>query len=341
MTTPDDPNGGGIQGLKNTLKRPRAARPERQKRAAPAHRSQRKQQADPDQAAPGGQQESTTTDAAVDAAQKTPAAASVNNPEPSAAPAPTTEVTLDPTSGETNPEPRTATTEETSTQTPPKVAEPNGNEHSMPDPDTTTTSGPDTTAPETTPASEEAQTAGRDRAKEDSASSKEDSAGDAGGAPALPVQKVPWEQPEDDTDPDDATAHYVSPTVAKIPAAVMTRFNKARQTAASHTAPVLDAMVAHAHELDQLILQHRPEIAARYAQRRVPVRRLTTEKSTKADLRIRPTEAELGYLKALVNSINVWLEANWPKTKPTDQSEVITVLLDAYLPKPSPSKKAK
>lgn len=340
MTTPDDPNGGGIQGLKNTLKRPRSARPERQKRAAPAHRSQRKQEAHPDQAAPGGQQESTTADAAVDAAQKMPPAASVNKPEPSAAPAPTTEVTPGPSSGETNPEPRTVSTGEASTQTPPKVVEPNGTEQPTPDLDTTA-SGPDTTGPETAPAASEAQTAGRDRSKEDSASSKEDSAGDTGGAPALPVQKVSWEQPEDDTDPDDATAHYVSPTVAKIPAAVMTRFNKARQTAASHTAPVLDAMVAHAHELDQLILQHRPEIAARYAQRRVPVRRLTTEKSTKADLRIRPTEAELGYLKALVNSINVWLEANWPKTKPTDQSEVITVLLDAYLPKPSPSKKAK
>uniref|UniRef100_UPI003F49B1A3 hypothetical protein n=1 Tax=Nocardia suismassiliense TaxID=2077092 RepID=UPI003F49B1A3 len=158
------------------------------------------------------------------------------------------------------------------------------------------------------------------------------------GEAELPTPKVAWVMPEDNSDPDDATALYVSPTVAKIPVPVMRRFNIARRSAVSHTAPVLDAMFGHAHELDRLILKHRPEIAARYASRRMPLRRLTAEKATKADLRIRPTEAELNYLKALVNSINVWLEANWPKTKPTDQSEVITVLLDAYLPATKASK---
>lgn len=158
------------------------------------------------------------------------------------------------------------------------------------------------------------------------------------GEAELPTPKVAWTMPEAETDPDDSTALYVSPTVAKIPVPVMRRFNVARRTAVSHTAPVLDAMFGHAHELDRLILKNRPEIAARYAHRRMPLRRLTVEKSTKADLRIRPTEAELNYLKELVASINVWLESNWPKTKPTDQSEVITVLLDAFLPGAKSSK---
>ncbi|MFI5782648.1 hypothetical protein [Nocardia sp. NPDC051570] len=160
----------------------------------------------------------------------------------------------------------------------------------------------------------------------------------AQGSGGLPAQKQAWVMPEDSIEPDDPTALYVKPTVAKIPVPVMRRFNNARRGAASHTAVVLDAMAEHAHELDQLILRHRPEIAARYTRQRMPLRRLTMDKQTKDDLRIRPTEAELGYLKALVDSINAWLEANWPKIKPTDQSEVLTVLLDAYLPAPKPKK---
>ncbi|WP_280381341.1 hypothetical protein [Nocardia wallacei] len=160
----------------------------------------------------------------------------------------------------------------------------------------------------------------------------ESTASATGGGGVLPTPKHAWVMPETEIDPDDATALYVTPTVAKVPVAVMRRFNAARRGAASHTAIVLDAMFGHAQELDQLILAHRPEIAARYSRHRMPLRRLTAQKEKKDDLRIRPTEAELNYLKMLVDSINAWLEQNWPKTKPTDQSEVLTVLLDAHLP---------
>ncbi|MEV6774410.1 hypothetical protein AB0N05_37815 [Nocardia sp. NPDC051030] len=151
--------------------------------------------------------------------------------------------------------------------------------------------------------------------------------------------EVPWEKPVFKLDPKDPASRHIKGTTSKVPVSIMRRFNTARRSAPSHTAILVDAVRKHADSLPQLILRQRPEISRPDLDD--PLRHITFDSESKDDLRIRPTLLELQYFKALVESINVWLEANWPSSRPTNQSEIFAVMLDADLPTPKKRKPQK
>ncbi len=138
--------------------------------------------------------------------------------------------------------------------------------------------------------------------------------------------------PKLDIDPTDPTAHMVSPTVLSIPASIVKRFERARTTAPSHTALVLDALRAHAQELPTLILDRRPGLnpGDLFPFREAPGRTTT---DTPLPVRIRPTKGELAVMKKLSDWASARIAEQRPGQRETNRSEMVAAALDAFLPK--------
>jgi hypothetical protein len=64
-------------------------------------------------------------------------------------------------------------------------------------------------------------------------------------------------------------------------------------------------MIDHAHELDHLILDNRPEITTRRAQGPSPGQTPDCGKARQDDLRMRRQDPKLASLQELVSSINI------------------------------------
>lgn len=141
----------------------------------------------------------------------------------------------------------------------------------------------------------------------------------------------PGEIPTLEIDPDDPTAHIVSPTVLSIPASIVKRFERARAHAPSHTALVLDALRAHAQELPTLILNRRPgpKPGDLFPFREAPGR---TTQDTPLPVRIRPTKGELAVMKTLTDWASTRIGKQRPGTRETNRSEMVAAALDAFLP---------
>lgn len=139
--------------------------------------------------------------------------------------------------------------------------------------------------------------------------------------------------PNLNVDMSAAEAAAISPTVMTIPASVKLRFDLARQTAATHTGMMLDAVRAHAHELPTLVLGLRPGPPGSdlFPYRPNPTGRKSTER--REPLRVRPTVGELAVLDAIVEWVNAELRRLRPGTSKTNRSEVVGAALDAELPK--------
>ncbi|GAB4686170.1 hypothetical protein MOKP106_42650 [Mycobacterium avium subsp. hominissuis] len=144
----------------------------------------------------------------------------------------------------------------------------------------------------------------------------------------------PADMPRLDIDPDDPTAHLVSPTVLSVPGSIVKRFERARAHAPSHTALVLDALRAHAHELPALILNRRPgpKPGDLFPFREAPGR---TAQDTPLPVRIRPTKGELAVMKALTDWCSATITKQRPGTRETNRSEMVAAALDAFLPAPA------
>ncbi len=141
----------------------------------------------------------------------------------------------------------------------------------------------------------------------------------------------PGAMPTLDIDPDDPTAHIVSPTVLSIPASIVKRFERARAHAPSHTALVLDALRAHAQELPTLILNRRPgpKPGDLCPFREAPGR---TSQDTPLPVRIRPTKGELAVMKTLTDWASARIAKQRPGTRETNRSEMVAAALDVFLP---------
>lgn len=157
-------------------------------------------------------------------------------------------------------------------------------------------------------------------------------------APAAPVVAPPSAKtvggatlPKLDIDLTDAAAHIVSPTQLSIPTSIVTRFDKARAGASSHTALVIDALRENAERLPDLILGRRPGLKAGDL---FPFRAAVekTEAETPMPLRIRPTRGELDIMEKLVNWANEVIAKQRPGAKKTNRSEMVAAALDAHLP---------
>lgn len=150
---------------------------------------------------------------------------------------------------------------------------------------------------------------------------------------------APTALPTFDVDPTDPTAHIVSPTVLSIPESIQHRFKLARADAPSHTALVLDALRAHAHELPTLILNRRPGLKPGdlFPFREAPGH-TTTE--TPLPLRIRPTRGELAVMKKLAEWASTRMADLRTGTPATNRSEMVAAALDAFLP-PAPKRRTK
>lgn len=137
--------------------------------------------------------------------------------------------------------------------------------------------------------------------------------------------------PKLDIDLTDAAAHIVSPTQLSIPTSIVTRFDKARAGASSHTALVIDALRENAERLPDLILGRRPGLKAGDL---FPFRAAVekTEAETPMPLRIRPTRGELDIMEKLVNWANEVIAKQRPGAKKTNRSEMVAAALDAHLP---------
>ncbi|GAB4664293.1 hypothetical protein MOKP76_15510 [Mycobacterium avium subsp. hominissuis] len=146
-----------------------------------------------------------------------------------------------------------------------------------------------------------------------------------------PPTDEPAPMPQLDIDPADPTAQLVSPTVLSIPASIVKRFERARAHAPSHTALVLDALRAHAHELPDLIISRRPgpKPGDLFPFREAPGR---TTQDTPLPVRIRPTKGELAVMKALTDWISATIAKQRPGTRETNRSEMVAAALDAFLP---------
>lgn len=155
---------------------------------------------------------------------------------------------------------------------------------------------------------------------------------------ARPSTNGPAHMPKLDIDPADPTAQLVSPTVLSIPASIVKRFERARAQAPSHTALVLDALRAHAHELPDLIISRRPgpKPGDLFPFREAPGR---TTQDTPLPVRIRPTKGELAVMKALTNWVSATIDRQRPGTRETNRSEMVAAALDAFLPAPQQRRK--
>lgn len=131
---------------------------------------------------------------------------------------------------------------------------------------------------------------------------------------------------------DTSNVMVVTPTVLSIDAAIMRRFERARETAASHTAVVLDALRATAHDLPTLVRNGRP--AQRpddlFPWRASPGQSRTTRPE---QLRIRPTVGEIRVIDDLVETVNTEINSHQPGVGRASRSEVIAAALNTYLPK--------
>ncbi|WP_204815356.1 hypothetical protein [Mycobacterium riyadhense] len=154
------------------------------------------------------------------------------------------------------------------------------------------------------------------------------------------AQPIKADMPKLDIDLNDPTAHLVSPTVLSIPASIVKRFERARAHAPSHTALVLDALRAHAHELPTLILSRRPgpKPGDLFPFREAPGR--TAAQDTPLPVRIRPTKGELTVMKSLTDWASTSIAKQRPGTRETNRSEMVAAALDAFLPSP-PERRAK
>lgn len=152
-----------------------------------------------------------------------------------------------------------------------------------------------------------------------------------GSTQATSPTNQPADMPRLDIDPDDPTAHLVSPTVLSVPGSIVKRFERARAHAPSHTALVLDALRAHAHELPALILNRRPgpKPGDLFPFREAPGR---TAQDTPLPVRIRPTKGELAVMKALTDWSSATIAKQRPGTRETNRSEMVAAALDAFLP---------
>ncbi len=123
----------------------------------------------------------------------------------------------------------------------------------------------------------------------------------------------------------------VSPTVLSIEGSLMRRFERARKTAPSHTAIVLDALRACKDDLSTLVREARPAGASGdlFPWRRAPGQSRTTRPE---QLRIRPTVGELGVIDGLVHDVNAELNSQQPGVRRASRSEVVAAALNLYLP---------
>ncbi len=124
-----------------------------------------------------------------------------------------------------------------------------------------------------------------------------------------------------------------------VPEPLMRRFERARRSAESNTAVVLDALRAHANELPKLVTQARRPAAKTGQQDLFPWRtssrpaRGATVRVRRVQLPIRPLAGELQVIDSLVEWVQQEIGAA-PRSLGgrTTRSEVVTAALDAYLP---------
>lgn len=123
----------------------------------------------------------------------------------------------------------------------------------------------------------------------------------------------------------------VSPSVLTIENSIMRRFERARKTAPSHTAIVLDALRSCAQELPSLVRNARPQQSTNDL---FPWRAAPGEKRAgrAEQLRIRPTVGELGVIDGLVEWVNGELGAPEQGPRRVTRSKLVATALDRYLP---------
>lgn len=142
--------------------------------------------------------------------------------------------------------------------------------------------------------------------------------------------------PDLSVDADDPAALVVSPTVLSVPEPLMRRFERARRSADSNTAVVLDALRAHLAELPQLVSAARRPAAAAAGEPfpwRTSGRAGRAAKVRRVQLPIRPLAGELQVIDTLVGWVQEQVGGGARSLGGrTTRSEVVVAALDAYLP---------
>lgn len=158
----------------------------------------------------------------------------------------------------------------------------------------------------------------------------------AGDRPAPPTHAVSAGLPDLTVDIDDPATLVPSPTVLSVPEPIMRRFERARRTAESNTAVVLDALRAHLRDLPRLVAEARRPAAATAGEPfpwRTSKSGHAAGKVRRVQLPIRPLAGELQVIDTLVswvqNQIGTGSRALGGRT---NRSEVVVAALNAYLP---------
>ena len=149
--------------------------------------------------------------------------------------------------------------------------------------------------------------------------------------PETRTQQEPPPRPQS----DEAAVKVVSPTVLSVETSIVRRFEKARKTAPSHTALILDALRRHHQELPDLIRKRRPTPPPEtdlFPWRTSPGERPHAEED-KLPLRIRPLKAELEVIDQLRDHCRDAVDDD------VTRSEMVAAALDAYLPQPGRRKR--
>lgn len=156
----------------------------------------------------------------------------------------------------------------------------------------------------------------------------------AGGPPAPVIEvRAPGGRPSLAVDVTDPANLHPDPTALMIPEPVMKRYDKARRRAGANMEVVTEALRATIDDLPALVAEARREAAGIRNGDPFPFRTIRKrDRVPRVRLSIEPLVGELKVIDALVRWVG--REINAPAKKPVNRSELVTVALDAYLPRP-------